>query len=276
MLAQSTTVADNAPLITEEWRKLAQNSIGDFVKALQQTSPEVQANILSAVTTAENLTPEMVEAWGNLGESSRTEYNRAVESLPEDVSEKVQSMTGKVVTDITDILPTIRDLGTQMSEAITKNVDGTYSINFGLNVDYSGLKAQLQQAKNMISVMAGNPIFGSYFTKTKNNLDSLIQQLTVQGYATGGFPEDGLFMANSRELVGRFTNGKTVVANNIQIIEGIKAGVYEAVMSAMSQNRGGSVALDIRADEGIIVKKASQGFREYVEQTGELPFPVPV
>ena len=45
MLAQATTVADNAPLITEEWRKLAQNSIGDFVKALQQTSPEVQANI---------------------------------------------------------------------------------------------------------------------------------------------------------------------------------------------------------------------------------------
>lgn len=276
MLAQSTTVADNAPLITEEWRKLAQNSIGDFVKALQQTSPEVQANILSAVTTAENLTPEMVEAWGNLGKSSRTEYNRAVESLPEDVSEKVQSMTGKVVTDITDILPTIRDLGTQMSEAITKNVDGTYSIKFGLNVDYSGLKSQLQKAKSMISVMAGNPIFGNYFTRTKNNLDSLIQQLTVQGYATGGFPEDGLFMANSRELVGRFTNGRTAVANNIQIIEGIKSGVYEAVMSAMSQNGGGSVSLDIRADEGIIVKKASQGFREYVEQTGELPFPVPV
>lgn len=276
MLAQSTTVADNAPLITEEWRKLAQNSIGDFVKALQQTSPEVQANILSAVTTAENLTPEMVEAWGNLGKSSRTEYNRAVESLPEDVSEKVQSMTGKVVTDITDILPTIRDLGTQMSEAITKNVDGTYSIKFGLNVDYSGLKSQLQKAKSMISVMAGNPIFGNYFARTKNNLDSLIQQLTVQGYATGGFPEDGLFMANSRELVGRFTNGRTAVANNIQIIEGIKSGVYEAVMSAMSQNGGGSVSLDIRADEGIIVKKASQGFREYVEQTGELPFPVPV
>ena len=32
----------------------------------------------------------------------------------------------------------------------------------------------------------------------------------------------------------------------------------------------------VRADEGIIVKKASEGFREYVMQTGELPFPVPV
>lgn len=47
-------------------------------------------------------------------------------------------------------------------------------------------------------------------------------------FATGGFPEDGLFMANSSELVGQFSNGRTAVANNEQIISGIQRGVTEA------------------------------------------------
>ena len=50
----------------------------------------------------------------------------------------------------------------------------------------------------------------------------------LETYQTGGFPEDGLFMANHTELVGKFTNGKTAVANNEQIVEGIAGGVYAA------------------------------------------------
>lgn len=47
-------------------------------------------------------------------------------------------------------------------------------------------------------------------------------------FNTGGFPEDGLFMANHSELVGRFSNGKTAVANNEQIVQGISSGVSSA------------------------------------------------
>lgn len=50
----------------------------------------------------------------------------------------------------------------------------------------------------------------------------------ISGYSTGGFPEDGLFMANHNELVGQFSNGKTAVVNNEQIIEGISRGVSDA------------------------------------------------
>lgn len=56
----------------------------------------------------------------------------------------------------------------------------------------------------------------------------------ISTFATGGFPEDGLFMANHGELVGKFSNGKTAVANNAQIVEGIEAGVYRAVTAANS------------------------------------------
>lgn len=54
-------------------------------------------------------------------------------------------------------------------------------------------------------------------------------------FATGGFPEDGFFFANHNELVGKFDNGKTAVANNEQITQGI----HDAVLSAIQE--GGNV-----------------------------------
>ena len=50
----------------------------------------------------------------------------------------------------------------------------------------------------------------------------------IPKYQTGGFPEDGLFFANHNELVGKFSNGQTAVANNEQIISGITRGVRDA------------------------------------------------
>ena len=56
----------------------------------------------------------------------------------------------------------------------------------------------------------------------------------IPTFQTGGFPEDGLFMANHNELVGQFSNGKTAVANNEQIVAGIKEGVREAVSEILA------------------------------------------
>lgn len=57
-------------------------------------------------------------------------------------------------------------------------------------------------------------------------------------FATGGFPDEGqLFMAREAgpEMVGTM-GGRTAVANNDQIVEGIRQGVYDAVSAAMAQN----------------------------------------
>lgn len=60
----------------------------------------------------------------------------------------------------------------------------------------------------------------------------------IPKFSTGGFPEDGMFMANSNELVGKFTNGRTAVANNNQIVDGIASGVTDAMMNVyMATNR---------------------------------------
>lgn len=85
----------------------------------------------------------------------------------------------------------------------------------------------------------------------------------VQGsaYATGGFVEEGPFYANRGEIIGKFSNGRTAVANNEQIIEGIKRGVYEAVYEAMrntSNNDGGTVIENILKLDNEVIYKGQQ------------------
>jgi len=79
------------------------------------------------------------------------------------------------------------------------------------------------------------------------NTDKRAQQSMDDGsiwngmnFATGGFPSEGqLFVAREAgpEMVGAI-GGRTAVANNDQIVEGIRQGVYDAVSAAMAQNNG--------------------------------------
>lgn len=79
-------------------------------------------------------------------------------------------------------------------------------------------------------------------------------------FAGGGFPENGLFFANSTEMVGRFSNGKTAVANNEQIVQGISAGVYSAVSSALAgnNNNGGYISNTIVVDGEVIARTVTK------------------
>lgn len=71
---------------------------------------------------------------------------------------------------------------------------------------------------------------------------------SVPKFAVGGFPEDGLFFANHHELVGQFSNGRTAVANNEQIVDGISDGVYNAVLAAMGNNDDRPVSVRVYLD----------------------------
>ncbi len=77
--------------------------------------------------------------------------------------------------------------------------------------------------------VGGKQIFGG----ADINLAHL-PKFNIPQYSIGGFPEDGLFMANHGELVGKFSNGNTAVANNEQIIEGIRSGVANAVSQTLA------------------------------------------
>ena len=91
-----------------------------------------------------------------------------------------------------------------------------------------------------------------------------ISEIKLPRFSTGGFPEDGLFMANSGELVGKFSNGKTAVVNNEQIVESVSQGVYQAVVAAMraSNGNGGTQAVNVYLDGKQITASVEQRQKE--------------
>lgn len=101
-----------------------------------------------------------------------------------------------------------------------------------------------------------------------------LPRFNIQWYAQGGFPAAGqLFVANEAgpELVGKMGN-RNAVANNNQIVEGIKAGVFEAVLDALNASgildRDDSekevvLELTVKADSETIYKVVRKGKRKY-------------
>lgn len=97
----------------------------------------------------------------------------------------------------------------------------------------------------------------------------------VGSFYNGGFPEDGFFFANHSEMVGQFSNGKTAVANNQQIVEGIKQGVYEAVAAAWSSSSGnGNVTVEITGDASDIFRAVVRENDRSIMRTGASPIRV--
>lgn len=133
---------------------------------------------------------------------------------------------------------------TNINDIITKGIAGKKQFDFDLNIDPNSLEG---------------------YINIKNKWG-------LHAYATGGFPEDGLFFANHNELVGKFSNGRTAVANNEQIVEGIKAGVYDAVISAMANTNGGNVTVVLQGDADGLFRVVQNKANNYTQQTGQPAF----
>ena len=78
-------------------------------------------------------------------------------------------------------------------------------------------------------------------------------RMSFSAYASGGFPDPGqFFLARENgvpEMVGSIGR-RTAVANNDQIVEAVKAGVYEAVVAATGggNNQSGGQAQVVSAN----------------------------
>lgn len=144
----------------------------------------------------------------------------------------------KAVSDLTDAIGDIMWAGIKLKFAIWKMRIEAFinSVLSALNIDKLGFKFSFESSST-IARGSGNLHSGS-----------------TRGFATGGFPEDGLFYANHSELVGKFSNGKTAVANNEQIIKGIQRGVTQGIQDAGFNNQ--SSTTEMRGDIRIDGKKA--------------------
>lgn len=157
---------------------------------------------------------------------------------------------------------------TKLSLNISTNIEGS------LNSILSKVETFVNRFRNAINSMLYN------MTTSMNNVKvggdnrlyyTAMPYISVPRFANGGFPEDGFFYANHHEMVGQFSNGKTAVANNEQITEGIKRAVVQGMSQALRNSGYSTVKLDIRQDEGIIVKTAIEGINNITKQTGENP-----
>lgn len=120
---------------------------------------------------------------------------------------------------------------------------------------YYGFKGIVQMIGSVMNGMID--VFNAGLSRIKNAMNSLISdynsvagelgvsklshvnvatisKINIPKYEVGGFPEDGLFFANHNEMVGQFSNGKTAVANNEQIVAGIREGVKAAVSEILA------------------------------------------
>lgn len=100
-------------------------------------------------------------------------------------------------------------------------------------------------------------------------------KIPIRAYANGGFPEDGLFFANHNELLGKFNNGKTAVANNLQIQAGIEEASYRGYMRAIQDSgmniNNSQIDVHVHTDEGTVIDRIEQK----IKQTGVFPFTIP-
>lgn len=168
-----------------------------------QVSKEAATNASSAVkdlgVTTETETYNMKEAYSNLSRDIPVEL-KTLEKSNKDVTDSIKS---------------------SFDES-----EWTFSgVADGLRSTFEGAKNAIKGIWNSIadSLNGEHSLFNSKFSI---NLPHI--------YASGGFPEDGLFMANHNELVGKFSNGRTAVANNEQITDGIARAVYSAITAANS------------------------------------------
>ena len=129
-----------------------------------------------------------------------------------------------------------------------------------INPDYSAIFGPIISACQAAHAWIQDVIDGLFAlgrTKPSNWQNNLTQDDYLTGFASGGFPSEGqLFMAREAgpELVGTM-GGRTAVANNDQIVSGIREGVFDAVLAAMSQSGG-------NGDRGEVVVKVYLDSRE--------------
>jgi hypothetical protein len=175
-------------------------------------------------------------------------------------SSSVSELVGLLVNGIsTTVQNGFSGLGTAIGSAVTT---ATGKLNELANAARTNINTLIDNSKTTL-----NNIVSSISTAVNgiiSQANAILANLRGRSYATGGFPEDGLFFANHHELVGQFSNGKTAVANNEQIVSALEGGVYRAVSAAIggqSQNGDGQPINVYIGDELVY-----SGFAKYNKQ----------
>lgn len=174
------------------------------------------------------------------------------------VSTLMSQIKSTVTKSVTDTAKNLTDMGRDIKVILDSalgtiggQIDGLKStLDSGFSSVSSAISS-LESALGDLKLSDGNEsqdsfwgdsTLGEMIDSGELNLGTFVEiagnpvRRPISRFADGGFIEDGIFTMNRGEIAGKFSNGKSVVANNEQIIEGISEGVYEAMMRASSSD----------------------------------------
>lgn len=213
----------------------------------------VKDNISKFLNYIKEIPGKVLKAIGNIKNKVLQKGSDIVSGLKDGFTEKVSTFTsvlGTLPETIRNAIPNLFDVG---SSIIQNFANGFLSVHIPMphiGWDWTGG-----------SIRIGNFSFS-------------LPRFNLQWYAKGGFPEMGqLFIANEAgpEMVGKM-GSRNAVANNNQIVDGIKNGVFEAVLDAF--NASGILERDdsekevtleftLKADSETLYKVVRKGKKKY-------------
>ena len=217
------TIQTAKDFVFSTWQGVASWFSGTVIQPISNFFNMLKAGITSALSVAKNFvisTWQGVASWFN----------------------------GNVISPITNCFNIMKNGITNAFNYVWSSIRGgvTGAMNYviskienGVNFVVSGINSLLRGFNKVVSMAA--KVAGTNWGGV-----SLVPKVHIPRLASGGiFPrgEDGMAFINHNELVGRFSNGKNVVANNQQITEGIKQAVMEGMAQVMmNYNAGGNPA----------------------------------
>lgn len=218
-----TTIQTAKDFVLSTWQGVASWFNSTVIQPISNFFNMLKAGITSALSVAKNFvisTWQSVAGWFN----------------------------GNVISPITNCFNIMKNGITNAFNYVWSSIRGgvTGAMNYviskienGVNFVVSGINSLLRGFNKVVSMAA--KVAGANW-----NGVSLVPKVHIPRLASGGiFPrgEDGMAFINHNELVGKFSNGKNVVANNQQITEGIKQAVMEGMAQVMmNYNAGGNSA----------------------------------
>lgn len=277
-ISKNNNVMDNAKVKTSDYQKASDS----LKKTMKNLGVETQSSKNALKTLQEKL---------DNGEITWKSYKDVVDGNYKSVDE-LNAAIGKLTSK--EVSVTAKTSGTDSIDKVKNVIDKlqSKSVNVGTNVNTSDLQKRIKDAVSKVKLSPIKAPIQFGITKEqkkilndlspanmgtpyanalkKSGMDKLsVFASKLPTYSTGGFPEDGLFMANHGELVGKFNNGKTAVANNDQITTAfaqaitntLAPAIYAAVSQAVSENRSqqtGDVYLDGTKLTTTIMSKAEQ------------------
>ena len=204
-------------------------SLEDIVATNGETASDTANKAESAILKLDNATKNLGNTSSNVS-SNISKTSTDFKYSMEDIKNSFLATISKFIPESNSVFSKLlsnfstegTNIGTSFGDSIGKGImDGVGKNESSIFDKIKGIFSNISVETVTDTVSSGLALGFKVFGK-------------IKGYSTGGFPEDGLFMANHNELVGQFSNGKPVVINNEQIIAGIEGGVERAVAGTLA------------------------------------------